>query len=82
MHRLKDDGHAIKLFRAIGVGQQVTKPYESKDWVKIKGDLWTKIGHLVADSVESPGPTWVRSTGFDEAWKVSGHTVHCINDHG
>ncbi|ORY71923.1 HypA protein [Pseudomassariella vexata] len=69
MHNLVEDGHAIKLFRAIGVGQHVSKPYEDEQGMFIKGDLWNKVGHLVADSVEAPGPTWVRNAGFDEAWK-------------
>ncbi|KAI0123057.1 HypA protein [Xylariales sp. AK1849] len=69
MHKLDEDGHAIKLFRAIGIGKEVSKPYESKDWMKVKGDLWNQIAYMVVDSLEAPGPTWVRSAGFDEAWK-------------
>lgn len=30
-----------------------------------------KIHHLIADSVEAPGPVWVRFPGLDEAWTVS-----------
>jgi hypothetical protein len=37
----------------------------------IKGDMWDKVLHLIVDSVEAPGPNWVRSCGFEEAWKVS-----------
>ncbi|KAK9414393.1 hypothetical protein SUNI508_11235 [Seiridium unicorne] len=69
MHALAEDGHAIKLFRAVGVGKEVSKPYEDRDWLVIKGDLWNNISHMIADSVEAPGPTWVRNAGFDEAWK-------------
>jgi hypothetical protein len=37
----------------------------------VKGDdLWTKVCHLIVDSVEAPGERWVRSCGLDEAWKV------------
>lgn len=70
MHNLVEDGHAIKLFRAVGIGRDYCKPFEDRgcDWVLIRGDLWDKVGHLVADSVEAPGPTWVRNCGFDEAW--------------
>lgn len=71
MHAFVDDGHAIKLFRAIAIGREVCKPYEDKDWIIIKGDLWDQIAHMVVDSVEAPGPTWVRNAGFDEAWEVS-----------
>ncbi|ETS80297.1 hypothetical protein PFICI_07826 [Pestalotiopsis fici W106-1] len=69
MHAFVDDGHAIKLFRAIGIGREVSKPYEHKEWMIIKGDLWDQIAHMVVDSVEAPGPTWVRNAGFDEAWQ-------------
>ncbi|KAF7534954.1 hypothetical protein G7054_g5790 [Neopestalotiopsis clavispora] len=69
MHAFVDDGHAIKLFRAIAIGREVCKPYEDKDWIIIKGDLWDQIAHMVVDSVEAPGPTWVRNAGFDEAWE-------------
>lgn len=44
----------------------------------IKGDdLWTKVHHLIADSVEAPGATWVRTTGLDEAWNVSFRLPRC-----
>lgn len=68
----EDDGHAIKLARAAVICQEISKKYEDRDWVKIKGDdMWTKIHHLIADSVEAPGPTWVRTAGLDGAWEVS-----------
>jgi hypothetical protein len=70
MHAIVDDGHSIKLFRAIGVGKEISKPYEDKDWMLIKGDLWNQVAHIVVDSVEAPGPTWVRNAGFEEAWEV------------
>lgn len=70
MHNLDEDGHAIKLFRAAGLGQTVVEKYDDKDWVVIKGGLWTKIKHLVVDSVEAAGPHWVRSAGFGEAWGI------------
>jgi hypothetical protein len=73
IHDFVDDGHTVKLFRAIGIGRHICQPYEERgcDWLLIKGDTWDKIGHMVADSVEAPGPTWVRNSGFDEAWEVS-----------
>ncbi|CAJ2508118.1 Uu.00g093040.m01.CDS01 [Anthostomella pinea] len=69
IHSLEEDGHVVKLFRAIGVGQNASKEYEDKDWMKIKGDLWTKIGHMVFDGAETPGPTWIRGSGDPDAWK-------------
>ncbi|KAL2268591.1 hypothetical protein VTJ83DRAFT_3437 [Remersonia thermophila] len=74
LHTISDDGHAIKLGRAIGICRNICQPYEEehppKPWLAIRGDeMWKKVCHLVVDSVEGPGPLWVRSTGFDEAWK-------------
>ncbi|KAI2609276.1 hypothetical protein GGR54DRAFT_618441 [Hypoxylon sp. NC1633] len=68
MHVLEDDGHAIKLFRAVVLGQKVGEKYEDKDWVKIKGDMWTRVSHLVVDSTESNGQRWVRGAGEPAAW--------------
>ncbi|KAL1841354.1 hypothetical protein VTJ49DRAFT_7134 [Mycothermus thermophilus] len=74
LHTTPDDGHSIKLGRALGVCRAICQPYEEeqppKPWLAIKGDeMWKKVCHLVVDSVEAPGPRWVRSTGFDEAWE-------------
>jgi hypothetical protein len=71
MYLVPDDGHAIKLFRAVKIGKETSKPYEDKKWIKIKGDVWNQIAHMVVDSVEAPGPRFVRNAGFDEAWEVS-----------
>ncbi|KAI2471894.1 hypothetical protein F4781DRAFT_385431 [Annulohypoxylon bovei var. microspora] len=70
MHNLEEDGHAIKLFRAVGLGKTVSEKYGDKDWIKIKGDLWTKVENLVVDSVESSGPHWVRGAGDPKAWEA------------
>ncbi|KAK4148182.1 uncharacterized protein C8A04DRAFT_23978 [Dichotomopilus funicola] len=71
LHTVHDDGHAIKLGRAAVICRELCKPYETEaDWLKVKGDdVWEKVCHLIVDSVEAPGPRWVRSCGFDEAWK-------------
>ncbi|KAK8041237.1 HypA protein [Apiospora phragmitis] len=70
LHSLSDDGHVIKLWRAVGVGRKLSEPYEDRDWLRVKGTkLWDQINHLIVDSVEAPGPRWVRSAGFEEAWK-------------
>ncbi|KAI3396354.1 hypothetical protein diail_12244 [Diaporthe ilicicola] len=69
IHRMPDDGHAIKLARAAGICEGITKKYQDKDWVLIKGDdMWAKVNHLIIDSLQSPGEYWVRSAGLDEAW--------------
>ncbi|KAI1423769.1 HypA protein [Xylaria sp. FL1777] len=69
IYALHDDGHVSKLVRALGICQDASKPYEDKAWLQIKGDgLWNKLHQLVVDSVEGPGPTWVRDAGEAEAW--------------
>lgn len=69
VNKYPDDGHASKLVRALAHGEQVCKPYEDKEGFMVKGDMWLKLGNMAVDSVEAGGPTWVRSCGFDEAWK-------------
>jgi hypothetical protein len=69
VNKREDDGHAPKLIRALAHGEQVSKKFEKKEGFRIKGDMWSKVGNMAIDSVESGGPTWVRSTGFEEAWK-------------
>ncbi|RAL66339.1 hypothetical protein DID88_006008 [Monilinia fructigena] len=63
-----DDGHAVKLGRAVAHAQVISQDYEGEDWAKIKDFMWLKIGNMVVDSVEDTGETWARSVGFDEAW--------------
>jgi hypothetical protein len=68
----EDDGHAIKLGRAALVCRNVCEGFEGEEWVVIKGEeMWDRVFRLIVDSVEAPGPNWVRSCGFEEAWKVS-----------
>ncbi|KUJ17385.1 uncharacterized protein LY89DRAFT_733239 [Mollisia scopiformis] len=64
-----DDGHAVKLGRAVRNGEVVSEGFEGEGWCKVKGFMWEKIGNMVVDSVEAPGATWARSVGFDEAWE-------------
>lgn len=78
MHTLEEDGHGIKLFRAVSIGQTLSEKYEDKPWIRIKGDMWTKIGHLVVDSFQTE-PHWVRGAGEDEAWDVIPDRVDGVN---
>ena len=67
--RYEDDGHASKFVRALANGEQACKPFDGKrDW-QMRGDMWLQMGHMVVDSVEGPGARWVRSCGWEEAWK-------------
>jgi hypothetical protein len=65
----QDDGHAVKLGRAVRNGELVSEGYEDEDWAKVKGFMWEKIGNMVIDSVEDTGVHWARSVGFEQAWK-------------
>jgi hypothetical protein len=60
-----DDGHAAKLVRTIALANKL-----AGGWISDDGkDIWQAVGHLAVDSVEAPGPTWVRNSGWEEAWK-------------
>ncbi|KAJ4216664.1 hypothetical protein NW759_009235 [Fusarium solani] len=66
-----DDGHAIKQARATAVCHELMAEYKDKPWAVLKDDsIWKKIQHMAVDAVEGPGVLYVRSAGFDEAWKV------------
>jgi hypothetical protein len=70
LFEFEDDGHAVKLGRAVRNGELVSKEFEGKEeWVRVKGFMWEKIGNMVIDSVEDTGARWARSVGFEEAWK-------------
>lgn len=69
VNQLEDDGHASKLIRALANGQNASQKFEQRDGFVIQGDMWRKLGHMAIDSVEAGEPHWVRSCGFDEAWK-------------
>ena len=76
LFNLEDDGHAVKLARAVAFGEQLMRDggYENEKWAKIKGGMWEKIGNIVPDSVENTDDDtrWIRSAGFDEAWEGVG----------
>jgi hypothetical protein len=67
--RVEDDGHACKLVRAMANGEQECGRFEGQEGMVIKGDMWRVLGHMALDSVEAGEPHWVRSCGFEEAWK-------------
>ncbi|RDW74646.1 questin oxidase family protein [Aspergillus mulundensis] len=69
-----DDGHLVKLIRALKNGEAVCTQYQGREeelGLKIAGESWLRIGNMVIDSVHGKGEEkmWVRSTGFDEAWE-------------
>lgn len=46
----------------------MSEKYEDRDWIKIKGDMWTKVSHLIVDAVEAGGPRWLFCTGDPATW--------------
>ncbi|KAI1963929.1 hypothetical protein LOZ58_001790 [Ophidiomyces ophidiicola] len=65
----REDGHAAKLMRTLAYGEQSERPSNSTGGFPVKGDMWAKLGNMVADSIQGPEEMWVRSSGFVEAWK-------------
>ena len=42
-----DDGHIVKLLRALADGEKLCGPYEARDpSFRIKGDMWLQLGHM------------------------------------
>ncbi|KAF4978016.1 hypothetical protein FZEAL_5541 [Fusarium zealandicum] len=69
-HKIVDDGHTVKLARALTLAQRVSKPFEDKEWARIKGDeAWLKAVYLLLDGNENAETMWVRAAGFDDAWE-------------
>lgn len=42
----KDDGHGIKLVRALSHGEQICKPYEGDPKFRIHGKMWLQLGNM------------------------------------
>ena len=55
----------MKLVRAVAEVDKLSGGWKTDDGK----DVWKAVAHLAIDSVEAPGPTWVRNSGWDEAWK-------------
>lgn len=71
-----DDGHAVKLLRALAVGSRLNVDKEDREWQKLKGEDWLRVANMVVDSVarqlDKDQGAWGRSVGFDEAWEEVG----------
>jgi hypothetical protein len=70
-----DDGHLVKLVRALKHGQTISQPFESSDEGEafpVKGNEWLKIAQLGYDSTASKPieQKWVWGAGFDECWEL------------
>ena len=42
----QDDGHGIKLVRALRHGEEICKPYDGKPSFKIRNGMWEKLGNM------------------------------------
>ncbi|KAH8591440.1 hypothetical protein B0O99DRAFT_632065 [Bisporella sp. PMI_857] len=74
LFEFNDDGHAIKLARTVAFAEKMMSDgnYDAEEWARIKGSMWEKVGNMIVDSVEDSGAKWVRSAGFEEAWRGIG----------
>lgn len=79
-HNIMDDGHTIKLVRAMSICQDICTKYENVPWRKVQSqDMWLKLHYMVLDATEhlkNGSERWIRSAGFDELWDVSQSFLH------
>ncbi|KAF4951993.1 hypothetical protein FGADI_7109 [Fusarium gaditjirri] len=81
-HDKPDDGHAIKVARALVLAQHNSQQYRNRPWIRIKDDAtWLKAMYVLLDStiLVHSGFPWVRSAGWDEAWEDSGYPNGILN---
>ncbi|KAM0255218.1 hypothetical protein ACHAQJ_005982 [Trichoderma viride] len=70
-YEIIDDGHTIKVVRALLIAQELSQKYSGKPWIRIADEeTWLKVHQILLQSTEGPQEPalWVRSAGFDEAW--------------
>ncbi|EFY93236.1 HypA-like protein, putative [Metarhizium acridum CQMa 102] len=69
-HGVADDGHAIKVARSLLLAQRLSREWEGRGWLRLRGDNdWLKAHYMLLRSVEGQDPLWVRGAGFDQAWE-------------
>lgn len=69
IHTIIDDGHTVKLSRALLLAQRVSQPYQDRPWIRIPDDdAWLRAQYLLLDGNEHWEVKWVRAGGFEEAW--------------
>ncbi|KAL6402538.1 hypothetical protein AUP68_15018 [Ilyonectria robusta] len=70
IHTIVDDGHTVKLSRALLLAQRVSQPYQDRPWIRIPDDdAWVRAQYLLLDGNEHWEVKWVRAGGFEEAWE-------------
>lgn len=72
-HQVRDDGHTIKAVRALLVARRLSEEHKESRWIRISGDdVWINALYMLLDGSDTKLGTrknWVRSAGFEEAWK-------------
>jgi hypothetical protein len=75
-HMTPDDGHVIKVARALILAQRVSQKFHDRPWIRIRDDAtWLRAMYILLDSTTlvHSGFPWVRTAGWDEAWEESGY---------
>lgn len=74
--RKEDDGHTIKVIRALAHGERVCGQYlNGENGMLVKKDMWVKLAAMCIDASEDvkDGSTqWVYGAGFDSGWEKLG----------
>ncbi|MCJ1386169.1 hypothetical protein MMC17_009295 [Xylographa soralifera] len=71
----EDDGHVIKLIRALKNGETVSKPYDHLPEFRMEQDMFLLAANAAMDSASEKPMTYVqhfdliRFAGFEEAWE-------------
>lgn len=78
----EDDGHMIKLIRALKNGEEVSSKYDHLPEFMMKQDMFLKAANAAMDSA-SPKPMAyvqhfdiIRLAGFEEAWEKVPIEIH------
>lgn len=69
-HATEDDGHIIKIVRALLIAQGETRRFGDRAWVRIRDEDWVRVHCLLLRGVEGQPEDgqFVRAAGFEEAW--------------
>lgn len=69
-HDILDDGHLIKLVRALLIAQDLSRKYAGRPWIRIADDdTWLRAHYILLEGGQLGEPFWVRTAGLDEAWE-------------
>lgn len=74
--RKEDDGHTIKVIRALAHGERVCGQYpDGENGMLVKKDMWIKLAAMCIDAsedVKDGSAQWVYGAGFDSGWEELG----------